>query len=269
LGRWINRDPIAERGGYNLLSFIQNDPSNNIDNLGLIIPADSSGNINYGFYSPYTEPSNWPYIHGYVPTSGEPKFPSFDLISMFVKNVAPQGAMIDSGFSMRITPLGTGWVFAGAKFRGSLFACYCGKSDEGDIQLWFKGGVIGQVWWQAGFSITVYEAGQNKTIELLKSGGNSKRLFSKTKFSHLLGGMKKCPGKEYSVTLSVFASIEASAGVGWEGKIKGGYEWTTGSRGNGWVGSKTGKVTYGGWGTTAKLGGEVDGNLKVPLGNLQ
>jgi RHS repeat-associated protein len=67
LGRWINRDPIEESGGYNLFSFIQNDPSNNIDNLGLIIPTDSSGNIDYNYYNPYAEPSNWPDIPGYEP----------------------------------------------------------------------------------------------------------------------------------------------------------------------------------------------------------
>ena len=33
-GRWISRDPIAERGGRNLLAFISNDPVDAIDRLG-------------------------------------------------------------------------------------------------------------------------------------------------------------------------------------------------------------------------------------------
>ena len=35
-GRWLSRDPIGERGGENIYGFIQNDPVDVIDNLGLI-----------------------------------------------------------------------------------------------------------------------------------------------------------------------------------------------------------------------------------------
>ena len=35
VGRWLNRDPIAERGGYNLYGFIRNDAANSVDVLGL------------------------------------------------------------------------------------------------------------------------------------------------------------------------------------------------------------------------------------------
>jgi hypothetical protein len=35
MGRWINRDPIAERGGVNLYGFVENDPVNGVDPLGL------------------------------------------------------------------------------------------------------------------------------------------------------------------------------------------------------------------------------------------
>jgi len=34
-GRWLNRDPLGERGGYNLYAFIGNNPINAIDPLGL------------------------------------------------------------------------------------------------------------------------------------------------------------------------------------------------------------------------------------------
>ncbi len=35
LGRWISRDPVAERGGINLYEYVGSDPSNSIDELGL------------------------------------------------------------------------------------------------------------------------------------------------------------------------------------------------------------------------------------------
>ncbi len=35
LGRWINRDPIGERGGLNLYGFVRNNPANKADYLGL------------------------------------------------------------------------------------------------------------------------------------------------------------------------------------------------------------------------------------------
>ena len=35
LGRWPNRDPIAERGGINLYGYVYNDPINGVDPLGL------------------------------------------------------------------------------------------------------------------------------------------------------------------------------------------------------------------------------------------
>ena len=35
LGRWISRDPIEEQGGFNLYAFVNNDPVNKFDILGL------------------------------------------------------------------------------------------------------------------------------------------------------------------------------------------------------------------------------------------
>ncbi|MCW5556152.1 MAG: RHS repeat-associated core domain-containing protein, partial [Verrucomicrobiae bacterium] len=35
LGRWLNRDPIGERGGVNLYAFVANEPLSQIDPLGL------------------------------------------------------------------------------------------------------------------------------------------------------------------------------------------------------------------------------------------
>lgn len=38
-GRWLNRDPLGEDGGYNLYAFCNNDPVNGIDPLGLALYA--------------------------------------------------------------------------------------------------------------------------------------------------------------------------------------------------------------------------------------
>ena len=39
-GRWLSKDPIEERGGYNLHGFVVNDPLNKIDPLGLAPVVD-------------------------------------------------------------------------------------------------------------------------------------------------------------------------------------------------------------------------------------
>ena len=42
-GRWLSRDPLDERGGKNLLSFVANNPVSYIDRLGCCVPGDISG----------------------------------------------------------------------------------------------------------------------------------------------------------------------------------------------------------------------------------
>jgi len=38
LGRWLNRDPIGERGGVNLYGYVHNTPVRNVDRSGLLVP---------------------------------------------------------------------------------------------------------------------------------------------------------------------------------------------------------------------------------------
>mgnify|MGYP000143304726 FL=1 len=44
-GRWINRDPIAEQGGWNLYVFLGNSPQDKFDALGLIFGSKGEFNI--------------------------------------------------------------------------------------------------------------------------------------------------------------------------------------------------------------------------------
>ncbi len=53
LGRWLNRDPIYEQGGYNLYGFVGNDGINRLDVLGL------------------AEPVSYATVRGAIPAGGE------------------------------------------------------------------------------------------------------------------------------------------------------------------------------------------------------
>jgi RHS repeat-associated protein len=48
LGRWINRDPIEERGGLNVYGFVVNDGVNSWDYLGLWTPVERDSESKYG-----------------------------------------------------------------------------------------------------------------------------------------------------------------------------------------------------------------------------
>jgi RHS repeat-associated protein len=52
LGRWINRDPIAERGGLNLFAYVLNDPIDSSDPSGLGMSPPKPPNSNNGGYVP-------------------------------------------------------------------------------------------------------------------------------------------------------------------------------------------------------------------------
>jgi RHS repeat-associated protein len=43
LGRWLNRDPIAETGGLNLYGYVENNPVRHVDPLGLISNESGQG----------------------------------------------------------------------------------------------------------------------------------------------------------------------------------------------------------------------------------
>jgi len=49
-GRWINRDPIAEQGGWNLYGFVGNSTQDQVDALGLIGDKCSPGKCFYNDY---------------------------------------------------------------------------------------------------------------------------------------------------------------------------------------------------------------------------
>ena len=49
LGRWLSRDPIEEQGGLNLYAFVNNDPVNKWDKLGLYRPKICGVGCNYNY----------------------------------------------------------------------------------------------------------------------------------------------------------------------------------------------------------------------------
>ncbi len=71
LGRWINRDPIEEKGGVNLYVFVNGDPINNIDSKGLtsIIITTDPTQINPALFPTADKPVNQVYT-GLNPCEG-------------------------------------------------------------------------------------------------------------------------------------------------------------------------------------------------------
>lgn len=61
--RWLNRDPIGERGGFNLYALVGNDPPDRIDLLGLAHgnPVPDSVDIKLPPPPPHYDPAYWNY----------------------------------------------------------------------------------------------------------------------------------------------------------------------------------------------------------------
>ena len=60
-GRWLNRDPIEEKGGRNLYGFVRNGPLNFIDPLGLVI-----GSVSVEQWSPIVTDSTFDHKRGWL-----------------------------------------------------------------------------------------------------------------------------------------------------------------------------------------------------------
>ncbi len=68
-GRWLSRDPIEEPGGKNLYGFVQNNPIEAIDKLGLVTgsfnvqfstPQFEEGLVGWSVRFDWRPPSSWP-----------------------------------------------------------------------------------------------------------------------------------------------------------------------------------------------------------------
>lgn len=121
LGRWVNRDPIAEGGGLNLSVMVMNNAVNSYDRLGLIMsdvnrpenPVSTSGlNFNINKYKAGLDELNRPaaYIEfGWDMPNGCPcKAPKRVKVAQFVRNIGPDG---------KVVPAKTG----GTKQQGTKF----------------------------------------------------------------------------------------------------------------------------------------------------
>jgi hypothetical protein len=76
-GRWLNRDPIAERGGKNLYNFVGNVPINYIDKLGLRFGANGNGNETVIFDPGSGNPPQY-YPNGQYDPVWPPQAPPYD-----------------------------------------------------------------------------------------------------------------------------------------------------------------------------------------------
>ncbi|PYK37717.1 MAG: hypothetical protein DME49_10755 [Verrucomicrobia bacterium] len=65
LGRWLSRDPIGEAAGGNLFNYVQNNPGNLIDPLGLasLITVEGDAGTGTTIFDPRPESNDGPYLY--------------------------------------------------------------------------------------------------------------------------------------------------------------------------------------------------------------
>ena len=124
-GRWLNRDPIGERGGVNLCVFVQGNPANLIDLLGLSPPVYSDGPLPNPVLPPLWGPPGgpissqpvvpypWPAPIPIPPTPGGPFNPIPPIAVDGIEKLDLYG-LINSGEKV-----------CEAKAKGSLNTCRC------------------------------------------------------------------------------------------------------------------------------------------------
>jgi RHS repeat-associated protein len=120
LGRWINRDPIAEQGGLNLYGFVANDPVNRQDADGLSPTT-----------APPAEPPPW-----LAPDLPKGRWIWLPRIPAPVAGGLAGGAILYAGQDIynyrpcKPLGLGNGLTWGGDRIADKLFGDSCGCSEE-------------------------------------------------------------------------------------------------------------------------------------------